>query len=286
MKVAVIGCGNVGANLLQFIADIPLIDQIFLVDIAEDIMKAAIMDVAGFKPRGARKITASTSACLSNADVIINSAGAKAAPGETSRDVLNKNLSIVTQNLEGIPLKSSAIIIHLPSPVEALTAYIQRRTRLPKSQVMGFGGDLDLNRLIYVLEERGVPSEGVAIIGEHGVRGIPVYETETDYDAVASKVNHFLGEIGKLAGQKRNLATAPLLAGMIRSIVEDHQDVHYLSGYHPDYDMVLLWPFRLGKQGAPRPEPLKLPPRAQKELEILCEKRRAEKTGELKHLFG
>ncbi len=277
MIIVVVGCGNVGANLLQHIADLPGVDKIWGVDITDDHVQAAIMDVAGVKPHEARKIHGTTSNhCLSEADIIVFTAGVKTGPGETAKDAAKKNFAVIAKILKGITLKDSAIFITLPSPVDQIATFIQRKTALAPSQVIGFGGSLDLNRLVYVLESKGIESTGAAIVGEHGPRTIPVYETEKDYDAVAHRVGHFLADIGKLAGQKRNLATGPLLSELIRSIVQDSGDAYYVSGHHPDHDLYLMWPFHIGRNGAVEPLPMALPPRAQREFDSLVEQKKTE----------
>lgn len=82
MIVAVVGCGNEGANLLLHIADIPAIDHIFTLDISENIVKAAIRNVAGTKPIAAHKIKSVTISKLNEADVIFLSAGVKIKKGK------------------------------------------------------------------------------------------------------------------------------------------------------------------------------------------------------------
>ena len=277
MVVVVVGCGNVGANLLQHIADFPGVEKIWGVDITDNHVQAAVMDVAGLKPHGARKIRGSTSSdCLSEGDIILFTVGVKTGPGETAQDAAKKNLAMIAQTLEGVQLKDSAIVITLPSPVDRIATFIQRKTGLAPRQIIGFGGSLDLNRLIYTLESRGIDSAGAGIIGEHGPRTIPVYGGEQDFDGVAHQVRNFLADIGKLAGQKRNLATAPLLADLMQSIVEDREDAFYVSGHHPDHGLYLTWSFQIGKKGVGAPASMALPPRAQKEFEALIEQKKAE----------
>ena len=277
MVVVIVGCGNVGANLLQHIADLPGVDKFWGVDITDDHVQAAIMDVAGVKPHEARKILGTTSNhCLSEGDIIVFTAGVKTGPGETAQDAAKKNFAVIAKTLEGVQVKDSAIFITLPSPVDQIATFIQRKTTLAPRQVIGFGGNLDLNRLVYVLESEGIDATGAAIVGEHGPRTIPVYESEKDYDTVAHRVGHFLADIGKRAGQKRNLATGPLLADLIRSIVQDRGDVYYVSGYHPDYEIYLMWPFHIGRHGAVEPLPMALPPRAQREFDALVEQKKTE----------
>ena len=277
MVVVVIGCGNVGANLLQHIADLPEVEKIWGIDVTEDHVQAAIMDVAGAKPHGALKIQGTTSNhCLNEADVILLTAGVKTGPGETAADAARKNFAIIEQILDGVQLKDNAIFITLPSPVDQIATFIQGKTQLAPNRVIGFGGALDLNRLVFVLESKGIDPAGAAIVGEHGSRTIPVYATEKDYDGVAHRVGHFLADIGKKAGQKRNLATAPLLAELIRSIVEDRGDVHYISGYHPEHGIYLMWPFHVGRNGTMGPSPMALPSRAQREFDALVEQKKTE----------
>lgn len=277
MVVVIVGCGNVGANLLQYIANLSGVDKIWAVDVTDDHVEAAIMDVVGVEPQGARKICGTTSnLCLNEGDIVLFTAGVKIGPGETPKDAARKNFTIVTQTLEGIQLKKSAIFITLPSPVDQIATFIQRKTLLSPSQVIGFGGNLDLNRLVYTLESQGIDATEAAIVGEHGPRTIPVYKTEENYTAVAHKVRNFLANIGKLAGQKRNLATGSLLADLIRSVVQEKGDMHYVSGYHPDYGIYLTWPFHVGRYGAVDPLLMSLPPQAQREFDELVEQKKVE----------
>ena len=273
MNVAVVGCGNVGSNLLQYIAGMPSIDGIFAIgrEGFDAKVKAAILDVAGYKPRDAHKIIGANRSSLKEADIIVMTAGFKAEKGESPRETMKRNLSIVDHNLEGVKVKDSAIIINIGGPIEIVTSYLQRKSELSQAQVMGFGGDLDFNRLIYVLEERGFEAKGTAIVGEHGLRTIPVYDGGRDYDVISIKVRCFLEEIGELSGQKRNLATAPLLANLIRDVIEDTGRIHYISGYHHDYHRYITWPYRIGRRGILEPERLVLPSRAKRELDSLLE---------------
>ena len=108
MIVAIVGCGNVGANLLQYIVNLSGVDKIWAVDVTDDHVEAAIMDVAGVEPQGARKICGTTSnLCLNEADIVLLTAGGKIGPKETPQDAARKNFAIVTQTLENIQLKKS-----------------------------------------------------------------------------------------------------------------------------------------------------------------------------------
>jgi len=285
MIVAVVGCGNVGANLLQYLVDVENIEKILAIGSrgADEKARAAIMDVASYKPLQAHKIVASSNDSIAMADAIVITAGFKAKYSETSKEVLRKNLRIIDSILEGVKLKPTAILIAITGPVDVITSYVQRKLNFPPEQVIGFGGDLDRNRLIYILAGLSIDSAEVGVVGEYGHRTILVYNLEK-YDEVSSKVRFFLADIGKLAGVKRNLATAPLLAKLIRSITEDRGDVHYVSGYSPQHGLYLTWPHRIGQRGILSVEWLDLPPKAQSDFDALVREKKLEK-GELEIEF-
>lgn len=90
--------------------------------------------------------------------------------------------------LDTAPVKSTAILVCLATPVDDITAHIQRRYGLPHPQVLEFGGDLDRNRLAYLLSQRQIPTGGIGVVGEHGKNTIPVYSGERNYEEVTKRV--------------------------------------------------------------------------------------------------
>ncbi len=123
MILAVIGCGNVGANLLMHCADMAGLDRIFAMDLSEDMVNAAIMDIAGVKPYSTRTIHIVSNSELSQADIIVLCAGVKSKKGQSYWDIKDKNIAVINHYLENISLKGSAIFITLPAPVEYLATY-------------------------------------------------------------------------------------------------------------------------------------------------------------------
>jgi len=269
MKVAVVGTGNVGSALLFHLVNVPSVDEILVMSTQDDRSKAAIMDVASAKPEAALRCSAASFRRINESDILLLTSGVQMKEGETGRDVLAANIGVMNGILDTASLKASAILIGLATPVDDITAHIQRRYNLPHQQVFGFGGDLDRNRLAYVLRQRGFRAEGIAVVGEHGRNTIPVYPGEADYEEVAGRVGKFLGAITAHAGRPRNLATGWLMARLAESILTDSNRVHYVCGYHPDYELYLTWPFRIGKKGIAGPEPVTLSPRSKERLETL-----------------
>lgn len=276
MIIAVIGCGNVGANLLLHCAGMSRVEKIFALDVSDELVQAAIMDVAGAKPYAADNIVGVLRSELPEADIIVFSAGVKAKKDQ-NRDIKDENKSIIDHYLYKNALKKSAIVITLPGPVEYLAAYIQKSTGLAHSQVIGFGGELDKNRLLYTLNRKNIDPKGALVIGGHASRAIPVYDNENDYKSVMGTVRNFLKQTGALAGKVRNLATAPLLTQLIESIIKNKKKVMCVSGYHSIYNLYLAWPFEIGDKGASNPISLNLSLQTQKELDLLIEREQAEK---------
>jgi L-lactate dehydrogenase len=269
MKVAVVGTGNVGSALLFNLVDVPSIDEILVMNINDDWSKAAIMDVASAKPEQALRCSVAPFQRISESDILLLTSGVQMKEGETGRDVLAGNIEVMNSILDTAPIKPSAILIGLATPVDDITAYIQKRYNLPRQQVFGFGGDLDRNRLAYVLSQRRIPAQGIGVVGEHGKNTIPIYPGEADYEGVARRVGNFLGDITAQGGRPRNLATGPLMARLTESILTDSHRVHYVCAYHPEYGLYLTWPFRVGRKGIAGPEPITLFPKAEERLKAL-----------------
>ncbi len=61
-------------------------------------------------------------------------------------------------------LAPQATLIVLATPVDDITALAQWKTGLPPTRVMGFGGDLDRNRLASILLAQGMPETLVASV--------------------------------------------------------------------------------------------------------------------------
>lgn len=272
-QVAVVGTGNVGSALLIHLVEVPTIERVLVINLEDDWSKAAIMDAASARPEAALKLEVSHFPDLGESDVVALTSGAQMKKGEVGADLLQSNTQIMNAILDQATLKPGAVVISLATPVDDITAHIQARYGLPTPQVIGFGGDLDRNRLAYVLSKRGLPGKEIGVVGEHGKKTIPFYQGDVDYAQVARDVRNFLGDITAQGGSPRNLATGPLLARLIDSIANDRRRVHFVCGYHQQFDVYLTWPFVVGRSGAHEPQPVDLAPQAEREFGLLLQSR-------------
>jgi malate/lactate dehydrogenase len=266
----------VGSGLLYFLAVNAHVDQVLVMSRREDRSRAAIMDLASACPDEALKLIPAPYARMSEADVVVLTAGLTPKAVPNRKELRSVNCAIVGQILAQTELPPSTTLILLATPVDDVATFVQRSAGLPPAHVMGFGGDLDRNRLATVLLSRAKPTDGIHVVGEHGRKAIPVYPGEEEYDQVAAQVRAYLSTIIELAGPPRNLATSVLLDQLVTSIATDAKRTHHVCGYHREFGVHLTWPFQVGRMGLIAAEPVGLEERAQADLDELLKERKRE----------
>jgi malate/lactate dehydrogenase len=270
MKVAVLGTGNVGANLVLQLAKLPVVKVLQLYSANRQSSESALLDTASCIPDCAQKLEIVEDI---EADIVVISAGLQPYATSSDEELLNANRKITFEMIERVQIKPKTIIIAVATPVDIIAKEVQRITCLPCCQVFGFGGDLDLNRLRFTLRSMGVCTEGITIIGEHGKNTIPVYAGEMKYDLIATEVRTFLSRISSRNSVIRNLASGELLARLVESIAEDRRRVHCVTCYHPQFDDWFTWPCIVGRSGAVSLQSPAIGPLAAAKLEALIQAR-------------
>jgi malate/lactate dehydrogenase len=269
MILAVVGCGNVGSNLLHYIVEFSGLDCIFVWDTSQKARNEAILDLVSHFPRHSRICFCQDLSAVSEADILVVTAGYKLLTGEQRNVELRENRRIVNEIFYKAKVKPTCIVLTIPGPVELIAADIQKLTRLAPHQVIGFGGDLDHNRLLYSLAQLRIRMGDVHVIGEHGRGIIPVLQEEEHYNEIARLIRTYLQRIASLSGAKRNIASAPMLSELIKSILHDSGKIHYVAGMHPFYGQYLTWPFLITREGIQNCVNLSLLPKACEDLKSL-----------------
>ena len=191
-KAAIIGCGFVGSATAFTLMQSQLFSELVLVDVDFDKADGEAKDIAhGIPFAGQMKIHAGTYEDLSDAAIIIVTAGAGQKPGETRLDLVHKNVAIYESIIPRIAEQNKdAILLIVSNPVDILTYTALKLSGYPENRVLGSGTVLDTARLKYALGEHlSVDSRSVHafIIGEHGdsevvawssanVSGVPLSE--------------------------------------------------------------------------------------------------------------
>jgi L-lactate dehydrogenase len=181
-KVAMIGCGLVGSASCFALMQTGLFTEMVLIDVDKNKAEGEALDMShGLPFRKPMKIYAGTYDDLTDAAIIIVTAGANQKPGETRLDLVKKNVKIHRGiNAEFKKRKINGIILIVANPVDILTSVAQKLSGLPPERVFGSGTVLDTARFKYLLGEHlSVDSRSVHafIIGEHGDSEIAVWSS-------------------------------------------------------------------------------------------------------------
>lgn len=181
-KVAVVGCGFVGAACAFTLMQRGLYSEMVLIDIDRARAEGEAMDIAhGLLFARPMNIYAGTYDDAADASMVIVTAGANQKPGETRLDLVKKNSRILLSVVDELKKRGFAgILLIVSNPVDILTHVAQRHSGLPEGRVFGSGTVLDTARLRYLLGEHlSVDSRSVHafIIGEHGDSEIAVWSS-------------------------------------------------------------------------------------------------------------
>lgn len=272
MRVAIVGAGNVGANLALHLVKLNSVKSLQLYSANHLSAVGALLDVASAAPIDVRKIELVDRI---ESEIVVLSAGLQPHARSSSHELLNTNLTISSEVLKKVNVSPRTVVIAVATPVDIITKAVQRTTDLPSNKVIGFGGDLDLNRLRFTLQNFGISEENSTIVGEHGRNTIPVYTNELAYEQITTEVRTFLARIAGKSTTVRNLASGELLARLVESIAEDRRMVHCVTCYHPRYGDWFTWPCVIGKNGVESLESPALGPLATGQLEALIQSRKS-----------
>ena len=172
-KAAIIGCGYVGAASAFALMMSKLFSELVMIDANYDKADGEAMDIShGIPFAGQMRIYAGDYHDLSDASLVIITAGANQKPGETRLDLVHKNVEIFKTIITSImEHKFNGILLVVANPVDILTYAAAKISGMPENRVIGSGTVLDTARLKYALGQHlGVDSRSVHafVIGEHG----------------------------------------------------------------------------------------------------------------------
>ena len=285
-KAAIIGCGFVGSASAFCLMQSGLFSELVLIDANRDKAAGEALDIAhGIPFAGQTKIYAGDYDDITDAAVVIVTAGANQKPDETRLDLVHKNVSIFKSIIPEIAKRDyPGILLIVANPVDILTWTALKLSGLPENRVIGSGTVLDTARLKYRLGEHlSVDSRGVHafIIGEHGdseiavfssanVSGIPLnrfcemrghFEHEAAARRIAEEVKNSAYEIiAKKHATYYGIAMS--VKRICEAIVRDEKSILPVSSMmHGEYgisDVVLSMPAIVGKDGIETGVPISL----------------------------
>ena len=295
-KVAMIGCGFVGSASAFALMQSGLFSEMVLLDADQNKAEGEALDIShGLPFAKPMQIYAGGYDDITDAAIIIVSAGASQKPGETRLDLVKKNVGIFSMIMPEIAKREvKGILLIVANPVDILTFVAQKQSGLPESRVFGSGTVLDTARLKYLLGEHlRVDSRSVHayIIGEHGdsemaawscanVSGLPLdsfcemrghHNHDEAMHQIADQVKNSAYEI-----IEKKHATYDGIAMSVKriceAIIRDEKSILPVSSMlHGEYGIegvTLSMPAVVGKNGIEKLVPIRLSEEEQGQLKV------------------
>jgi malate dehydrogenase len=272
-KISVVGAGNVGATVAQYVAGRELGDVV-LVDIIEGIPQGKALDLAQAGPvqgYDANLVGANGYDETADSDIVVITAGLARKPGMTRDDLLFKNAEIVGGVVDQVVARSrNAILILVTNPLDAMVQLAWKRSGFPSQRVIGMAGVLDSARFrTFIARELDVSVENVTafVLGGHGdsmvplprystVAGIPITDLlppEKIQALVTRTANGGAEIVAFLKSGSAYYAPGASTVEMIEAILKDKKKIlpcaAYLSGQYGVNGLYVGVPVKLGRRG-------------------------------------
>ena len=172
-KVVVVGCGFVGSSSAFALMQSQLFSEMVLIDADQKRAEGEAIDIShGMVFASPMKIYAGTYDDISDAAVIVITAGANQKPDETRLDLIKKNSRIMKSIVGEIKKREfEGILLIVSNPVDILTYIAQKEFNYPRNLLIGTGTLLDTARFNKMLADLcGVDAKNVTgfVLGEHG----------------------------------------------------------------------------------------------------------------------
>lgn len=293
-KVAMIGCGFVGAATAFSLMESGLFSEMVLIDADHERAEGEALDIShGLPFTRPMKIYAGEYDDIVDAAIIIITAGANQKPDETRLDLVQKNVGIFKSIIPQIARRQCpGILLVVSNPVDILTYTAWKLSGFPENRVLGSGTVLDTARLKYNLGEHlGVDSRGVHafIIGEHGdselaawssatVSGVPLnafcemrghYNHDEATERIAEDVKNSAYEIIRKK-KATYFGVAMAVRRICEAIIGDEKSILPVSNLmHGEFgidDVTLSMPAIIGAKGVERLVPIPLDQEEQEKL--------------------
>ncbi len=274
-RVAVIGCGHVGATTAYALMLNGLAPEIVLVDKDPARAEGEAMDLQHAVPISRPvRVWAGTYADAAGAAIAVIAAGAGGTPGESRLDLLDRNVGVIRECIRELKQEGfGGILLMTTNPVDILAQIAQEESGWPTGRVIGSGTVLDTARLRAILGETlevEPRSVHAYIIGEHGdseiaawstaqVAGVPLMDFAAEgsihRDAILKQVRRAAPEIIERKGYT-SVAIASCVVRICEAILRDEHTVlpvsTIMTGQYDIDGIYLSLPCVVGRQGVER----------------------------------
>ncbi|XP_041600524.1 L-lactate dehydrogenase A-like 6A [Vulpes lagopus] len=295
-KVSIIGTGSVGMACAISILLRGLTDELALVDVNEDKLKAEMMDLQHGSPFVKMPTIVSSKDYLvtANSSLVVITAGARQEKGETRLNLVQRNVAIFKLIISNIVQYSPHCkLIVVSNPVDVLTYVAWKLSEFPQNRIIGSGCNLDTARFRFLIGQKlGIHSDSCHgwVLGEHGDTSVPVWSGVNIAGVPLKDLNSDIGtekdpeqwknvhkdviasayEIIKMKGYT-SWAIGLSVADLTESILKNLRRVHPVSTiikglYEINEEVFLSVPCVLGENGIADLIKIKLTPEEQARL--------------------
>lgn len=263
MKLGFVGAGRVGSTS-AFTCLLNLeVEEIALVDIAEDLAVGEAMDLshaAAGIDKYPKIVGGSDYSLLKDSEIVVVTAGLARKPGMTRLDLATKNAGIIKEVAKKIVEASpESKILVVTNPMDVMTYIMWKESGKPRNEVFGMGNLLDSQRLKDRLNAAGAKNIKRAwIIGEHGdsmfiAKSLAEFDGEVNWEEVEKDTRFVAAEVIKRKGATI-FGPAVAIYRMVKAVVEDTGEIIptsvVLQGEYGIENVALGVPAKLGKNGA------------------------------------
>lgn len=179
-KVAIVGCGSVGATAAYAMLLDGTPTDMALIDLDAERARGLMTDLEHTQSfTNATQLTSGNDMALcQGSNIVFVTAGARQKEGQTRLELIDVNRkifkSIIPQIAEAAP---NAVMVIVSNPVDVLTYDAIKLAKFPKGRVFGTGTMLDTIRFQFHIGEKwkvNPRSVEAFILGEHGDTSFPV----------------------------------------------------------------------------------------------------------------
>jgi malate dehydrogenase len=273
-RVAVVGTGTVGSALAHRLAEQNLA-HVVLFDIVPGRPQGVALDISQAITHLDRPLHGTNDLTdTANSDVIVLTAGLPRKAGMSRDDLLYANAEIVASLVPRLVHHSpAAILVVVINPLDVMTHWVWRLSKLPPERVVGMAGILDAARFrLFIATALGCSNADIRalVLGGHGdlmvplpsyttVHGIPVTELiprDRLEELIARTRNGGAEIVQLLQTSSAGWAPAAATSTMVAAILGDRQQVLPVStqpqGAYGLHDLHVGLPVLLGRQGVSR----------------------------------
>ncbi len=276
-RVAVIGCGNVGATTAYALLQSHLVRELVLLDVNEEKAEGEARDLQHAVPLGPPvQVWVGDYAEAARSAIVVVTAGSAGKQGGSRLDLLDDNIGVIRDCVRQLRAHDfDGILLMTTNPVDILAQVAQEESGLPTERVLGTGTVIDTARLRQMLgDELGVEARALDafILGEHGdseiaawscahVAGMPLADFAGTkgplpaWDEILHRVRRAGPEVAERKGST-TFAIASCVTRICEAILRDEHSVlpvsTRLSGQYGIDGVYLSTPCVVGARGVER----------------------------------